>query len=307
MKRKARLTIALIAVFLASALQVVVAQQAKVDQSEPVAKRSDIYCTGFIADTAPRVDLQVVGAEAENLKGVFTQGDVVFLNRGRGAGVQPGATYYIIRPIGKVKHPFTKKKLGYYVRELGLLRVLEVQEQTSTAEITVSCDMVELGDLLKPYEEYAGPGARDARPLPRYSEGSGGAKGQIVMAPEYHEYLSANRIVFLDLGDSENVRPGDYFTIYREIGAREGVTHPPEDNVVERRSDGYGSKRYRGGDLSIQAPRVPRKDVLEQRPSIPRKVLGELIVLKVERNSSVALITRTTAEVNIGDWVERAN
>ncbi|HWN98932.1 MAG TPA: hypothetical protein VNS63_06630 [Blastocatellia bacterium] len=307
MKGIARLTIVLIAVFLASAWQVVVAQQPNAEQSDPIAKRSDLYCTGFIAEAPPRGDLQVIGAETENIKATFAQGDVVFLNHGRGAGVQPGAVYYIIRPIGEVKHPFTKKKLGYFVRELGMLRVIEVQDHTSTAEITVSCDTVELGDLLKPYQEFVGPGPRDARPLPRYSEGSGGTKGQIVMAPGYHENLSANRVVFLDLGNDDSVHAGDYFTIYREIGAHEGVTNTPGDNVVNRRSDGYESDRYRGGDISVQATRDLRNNVLAQRPAIPRKVLGELIVLKVEKNSSVAMITRTTSEVNIGDWVERAN
>ena len=127
------------------------------------------------------------------------------------------------------------------------------------------------------------------------------------MSRGYHENLSANRVVFLDLGDNDSVHAGDYFTIYREAGAREGVTNPPEDHIVNRRSGGYESDRYRGGDISVQATRVPRKDVLARRPPIPRKVLGELIVIKVEKNSSVAMITRTTSEVNIGDWVERAN
>jgi hypothetical protein len=307
MRSKARLAIALIAVFLASAWQVVSAQQPKSEPVDQVARRTDLYCTGFIAEAAPREDLQIVGAEAENIKATYAQGDMVFLNRGRGAGVQPGAVYYIIRPIGEVKHPFTKKRLGYFVRELGLLRVVEVQDQTATAEITVSCDMVEFGDLLKPYQEYVGPGPRDTRPLPRYSEGSGGTKGQIVMSPGYHETLSANRVVFLDLGNDDSVHAGDYFTIYREIGAREGITVRPEYNVVNRRSDGYESDRYRGGDVSVQATRELRKEVLRERPPIPRKVLGELVVLKVEKNSSVAMITRTTAEVTIGDWVERNN
>jgi hypothetical protein len=309
MKGIARLAIVLIAVILASVWQQqkVVAQQPISDKSDSVAKRSDLYCTGFIAESAPRVDLQVIGAETENIKATFAQGDVVFLNHGRGSGVQPGAVFYIIRPIGEVNHPFTKKRMGYFVRELGMLRVIEVQDQTSTAEITVSCDLIELGDLLKPYQEYVGPGPRDARPLPRYSEGSGGTRGQIVMSPGYHENLSANRVVFLDLGNDDSVHAGDYFTIYREIGAREGVTNPPEDKIINRRSGGYESDRYRGGDISVQAPRLARKEVLAQRPLIPRKVLGELIVIKVEKNSSVAMITRTTSEVNIGDWVERAN
>lgn len=306
MKSTVRAAIALM-IFLIGSLSASLAQQQSSDQSEPLAKRSDIYCTGFIADALPRIDLQVVGAEAENLKVTFSQGDVVYLNRGRSGGIQPGAVYHIIRPVGEINHPFAKRKLGYYVSELGMLRVLEVGERTSAAEITVSCDTIEFGDLLKPYEESLGPSPRDVRPLPRYREGSGGTTGQIVMSPGFHENLSANRVVFIDLGTRQDVHPGDSFTIYREIGAREGITNTPKDTVVKSRSDGYDSDRFRGGEYSIQATRVPRGRVLRERPQLPRKVLGELVVLKVEKSASVALITRSTAEVQIGDLVQRSN
>ena len=308
MKNRFRLGCALAALLFLSLSQSTTArQQQGTEQNDQVAKGMDVFCTGFIADLPPRTDLQIVGAEKENIKVTFAQSDVVFLNKGRGSGIQPGAVYYIIRPLGEVKHPFTKKKMGYYVRELGLLRVLEVHDQTSTAEITVSCDTVEFGDLLKPYEQYNGPGPRDARPLPRYGEGSGGTTGQIVMSPGYHENLSANRVVFLDIGDRQNVRPGDYFTIYRETGRREGITNVPQDKVVQQKSGGFGSDRFRGGEYSVQGTHVSREEVLNSRPEVPRKVLGELIVIKVEKGTSVALITRTTAEVNIGDHVERSN
>jgi hypothetical protein len=299
---------AAVIIFLVGSLtSAVVARQQSSDQSVPLARRSDIYCTGFIADTPPRVDLQVVGAEKENMKVTFAQGDTVFLNHGRGAGIQPGAVYYIIRPVGAVNHPFTLKKLGYLVRELGLLRVVEVGNETSTAEITVSCDTVEFGDLLKPYEEYAGPNVGEARPLPRFGEGSGGTTGQIVMAPGFHENLSANRVVYIDLGTRQDVHPGDLFTIYREIGAREGITVTPRDKVVKNSSSGYSGDRFRGGEYSIQGTRVPQEQVMRERPLLPRKVLGELVVLKVEKGASVALITRTTAEVQIGDMIERSH
>jgi hypothetical protein len=307
MKSTARMGIALIIFVVGSLSTSVIARQQNPAQSEPVARRSDLYCTGFIADTSPRVDLQVVGAEKENLKVSFAQGDVVFLNRGRAAGVQPGAVYYIIRPVGVVNHPFTKKKLGFLVRELGLLRVIEVADKTSTAEITVSCDTVEFGDLLKPFEEYSGPSAGAARPLPRYGEGSGGTTGQIVMAPGYHEHLSANRVVFIDLGTRQDIHPGDTFTIFREIGRGEGITKTPQDKIVKERESGYGSDRYHGGEYSIQGTRLPQEKVMRERPALPRKVLGELVVLKVEKGTSVAMITRTNAEVWIGDRVERSN
>lgn len=308
MKYSFRVAFALAALLFVSLSQSITAgQQPRAERDEPVAKGMDIFCTGFISDLPPRTDLQIVGAEKENMKITYAQGDAVFLNKGRGSGIQPGAVYYIIRPLGEVKHPFTKKKMGYYVRELGALRVIEVQDQTSTAEILISCDTVEFGDLLKPYERYEGPSPRDARPLPRYGEGSGGTSGQIVMSPGYHENLSANRVVFIDIGDRQDVRPGDYFTIYRETGRREGITNVPQDKITKSKSDGFGSDRYRGGEFSVEGTHTSREKVMKTRPDVPRKVLGELIVLKVEKTTSVALITRTTAEVNIGDHVERSN
>ncbi|HLG12902.1 MAG TPA: hypothetical protein VJH03_00040 [Blastocatellia bacterium] len=280
---------------------------AAAQESDPLVKRSDIFCTGFISEVAPRVDLQVVGGEKENLKSLFTEGDIVFLNGGRERGIQPGAVFYITRPMGEVKHPFTKKKVGHFVRELGLLRVIDVQDYVSTAEITVSCETISFGDLLKPYEEYTSPSPRDARPLPRYGESSGGVTGQIMMSPKLREYFSANEIVLIDLGERQGIRPGDYFTIYRKIGRTEGITNVRDDDVVQERSEGYGSIRYRGGDVSSIATRAPVEKVLRERPALPRKVLGELVVLKVQNTAAVALITRTNAEVNIGDWIERSN
>src|SRR5215216_1215458 len=307
MKNRFRLGSALAVLFFVSLSQSTTARQQSGSGNDTVAKGMDIFCTGFISDLPPRTDLKIIGAEKVNMKVTFAQGDAVFLNKGRGSGIQPGAVYYVIRPLGEVRHPFSKKKMGYYVREVGLLRVIEVQDQTSTAEITVSCDTIEFGDLLKPYEQYNSPASRDAQPLPRYGEGSGGKTGQIVMSPGYHENLSANQVVFIDIGDRQDVRPGDYFTIFRETGRREGLTNVPQDKVVQNKSGEYGSDRFRGGEFSVQGTHVSRDDVLKSRPGVPRKVLGELIVLKVEKSTSVALITRTTAEVNVGDHIERSN
>jgi hypothetical protein len=277
------------------------------NETKPVAKAVDMYCTGFIAAVSPRTDLQVVGGEKENEVQTFSQGDVVYLNQGRENGVHPGAVFEVLRPMGHVKHPFTKKDLGYFVRDIGRLRVLESHAKTATAEIILSCDSVELGDVLRTYETKVGPGHADRGPLPRYSEGAGGLTGQIVMSPASKEYLSANQVVFIDLGDKQGVQPGDQFTIYRKITRREGVANMPNDKIVEKRNEGYGSKRFKGTVLSQSSPRVSRSDVMDSRPELPRKVMGDLVVLKVEKTVAAALITRTVAEVNIGDLVEKNN
>jgi hypothetical protein len=151
------------------------------------------------------------------------------------------------------------------------------------------------------------PAPRDGRPLARYGESAGGTTGEIVMSAGFHEQLSANRLVYLDLGNRQDVRPGDYFTIYREYSEGEGIVKPPQTSEIDKKDKGYSSSRWRGGDYSLMVTEESRAEVLKARPHMPRKVVGELVVIKCENNTSVALITRTTGEVNIGDKVERSN
>jgi hypothetical protein len=315
MKRIACVVIALAALFFGTLSNPVAAQKEQTSQPIPlnnpepdtVSKRTDIYCTGYITESTLWPDAMVIGGEKENFQYMFSQGDIVFMNQGREEGVRSGAVYYIIRPLGKFKHPFDKKKkLGTYVREIGMLRVIQVNDKTSTAQVTISCDQVRLGDLLKPYEEKLAPEPRAGEPLILHGDSTGDIAGQIVMARDYKEYVAANDIVYIDLGERQGVKEGDYFTIYHKITPkRENIGRYPDDKIDQWRSGGYESGHWRGGDYSQEAVTKERKKILNDRPKIPRKVLGEMIVLKVEKGTAVALITRTVGEVNIGDRVER--
>ncbi|HKY04604.1 MAG TPA: hypothetical protein VJQ56_06925 [Blastocatellia bacterium] len=305
MKRFIRLAMLAMAVSLVSVPTVFLAEPRPQDEPDPAAKGIDIYCTGFISEVPVARDFQIVGGEREYTRMNYVQGDVVYLNKGRESGVHSGAVYTVIRPLGEVVHPFNKKKMGTLVRELGLIRVLEVQAETATAEVIVSCDTMTFGDALRPYETPTAPVAKEAGPLPRYAEGSGGTTGQIFLSRGYREYIAANQVVFIDLGSRQGIKPGDSFTIFRKINNRESIVTPPRDNVIVQRSEGFQSDHYRGGELSVGATAEHESRVHKNRPELPRKVLGELVVLKVEKTSSVALVTRTNAEVNIGDFVER--
>ena len=166
--------------------------------------------------------------------------------------------------------------------------------------------MVTFGDLLRPFEEQPAPDNAQNRPLVRYGEGAGGTTGRIVLSRGFHEYLSANQIVYVDLGSNDGVHPGDYFTIFRKVGKSEGITHYRDDKINQKKNPGFASDRYRGGEYSIDGQNASHEEILRTRPQVPRKVLGELVVLKVEKNTAVAVITRTNEEVNIGDYIERS-
>jgi hypothetical protein len=37
---------------------------------------------------------------------------------------------------------------------------------------------------------------------------------------------------------------------------------------------------------------------------MPRKIVGEMVVIDVQRRTATAIITRVVSEVHTGDWVE---
>ncbi len=44
--------------------------------------------------------------------------------------------------------------------------------------------------------------------------------------------------------------------------------------------------------------------ILRSRPPVPRKVVGEVVVLHVEARTATAVITRVAQEIHTGDYVE---
>jgi len=269
----------------------------------------DTLCAGFISEAQIKTNLKVVGSGKELQSYPFAERDLLYVNKGVEQGVQTGGVYVIGRPLGAVKQPFSKKMLGYYVKELGLARIVAVQNKTSTVQVIASCDEIWLGDVLIPYEPPPDTYAAEVhkasgKPVLDMTPDSTATKGQIILSRGFHEYLATNDIVFLDLGASTGIHPGDSFTIYRTIGQKEGLTKYRDDKIYSDREGGYGSERYRGGDLPLDAPAERIDDVTMMRPDLPKKVVGQLVIVKVDGTTSVARIVQTNEEVNIGDLVQ---
>jgi hypothetical protein len=56
--------------------------------------------------------------------------------------------------------------------------------------------------------------------------------------------------------------------------------------------------------FSVYEPNVTTKSVKKNRPDVPRKVVGELVVTNVQQRTATAVITRVAQEVHTGDFVE---
>jgi hypothetical protein len=281
----------------------------------PVARESETVCGGFIEQQVPSGAPQIVGAEQEREHRLFSQGDLVFIDAGAQQGVKIGEVFDVTRPRGQFRSKFSRKgSLGVYVQEVGQLRVVRVRDRVSVAEVTNSCNDLLLGDLLRPVPPSDVPAAHSDGNLDRFAEPSGKQTGHIVLARDGHEYLSRDEVVFVDLGAEDNLRVGDRLTVFRPEGHGRIVNYGDEIAVNSRR--GFESNELRGGGFSNQAQRVKDVDgpksghtvktpaIKHRRPPVPRKVVGELVVLRVEGRTATAVVTRALQEINTGDAVE---
>ncbi len=272
-----------------------------------VATGDDLYCAGYIRTLQPTGLAKIIGAEEENRVVRFGQGDVVYLDAGRAQNIRPDMLFAITRPMGKFRSPYQRaggKDLGTFVREVGILRVLEVQGQTATARIVVSCSDVQLGDLLVTFAARRAPETDISQPLPRYQPTSGQKPGRIVLQRDQHENIGPRDVVYVDLGTENGVRAGDKFTIFRNKPDDGNVFNFNDDDIVLRQSSDYESDKFKGGKFSNGHPYESRQKVKNTRPTIPPKIVGELVVIAVEGKSATAIVTRTTQEVHTGDRVE---
>lgn len=295
--------------------------------SAPVARDIDAFCAGFIEYEPAPISLEIVGGEQEQEQHVYTDGDYVFINAGRSQGMVAGQEFSIVRPRGRFNSKWSSKggTLGVFTQEVGRLRVSEVKEAASVAVVTGACDGILLGDVLrslpKPLSEASLARIAEADRSPalpnRFADPSGKQQGRIVLARDGRETLSRNQVVYIDLGQEDNVKPGDLLTVYRPLGTG-NIVRVDDDEITQNKHDGFESRRFRGGNFSNKAQRAQKPNgtglsdqknistpsVKHRRPAMPRKIVGELVILNVEARTATAIITRVAQEVHTGDFVE---
>ena len=292
----------------------------QVKSASEVAGFNNLYCAGFVQTAGVDTSRRIVGAYNEQDGHIFSEGNVVYLNTGANNGVKVGDLLSVTRPRGKVNTRWTNKgSLGFLVDEVGTVEVIRVKSDSSVARIKTSCDNFLLGDLVQPWQQRAVPPTMARPALDLYGDPNGKAVGRLFMARGNLEALSPEQIVYVDLGAEDNVKVGDYMTVFRPLGKgnpnykTETEFIKGHDESVEARISDYGSLEYRGGAFSNQTARksgdhangkvVTTSKAKEGRGNI-RKVVGELVILNVKERTATAMITRTSQELHTGDYVE---
>jgi len=263
---------------------------------------STVNCSGFFTDQKVPSEFQLISGEQSNYKITFTRGDNVYINRGQDKGVRVGDRFFVVRPeankvgvhVDWLKETDVQwfkwqeklmKAMGTAYVDAGQVRVVNVQPKVSIAQVNFSCNYMQRGDVMVPYQDRPIPPFKAPEPFDHFAPVSGKPVAMIVIGKELSNAYGRNNAVFVNLGSNQGVKVGDYFRIFRYQGSRSDTV--PQTKGFQYEMYGFGSApaRYEWNDL-------------------PREVLGEGIVFNVTRNSSAMMITVASSQIYAGDYVE---
>jgi hypothetical protein len=255
--------------------------------------RNDMYCSGFLTNDKVSDKLFVAGGHNSPDQTRFAGvSDTIFIH---GQGMKEGDRYQIVREVKDTNHyeifPGQKSALrntGVPYLELAIVKITDVQKSTGIATFDLSCADVMPGDLAIPLVEREAPPFRRVT-LDRYTPPTGKPQGRIVMAKEFDSFLGSKYKAYLNIGADKGLKPGDYLRATRTYSYS---YHDPVDGLS------LDAKEY---DDTQKAPhRLPSGEL----SSLPRRTLGDMIVLNVQRKSATAMILTALEDITVGDGVE---
>lgn len=216
----------------------------------------EAYSAGFITEELEGIG-SIVGAREE--KPMLAEADEVYLTFQKGMSVLKGDKFTIIRVGDPIKHPITERVIGRKVMILGIAEVTKPDGEVKTGTITLSFDPIRRGDELLPYQPLREelPTNRFKRPL----------YGWIAASKRESNELGEGDVVYIDRGESDEIRPGHLFQVFRR------------------------------GELVIDP-------ISKKKVRLPDNLIGRLVVLRTQKKTATAIITKSRDAIHVGDEVK---
>jgi len=193
----------------------------------PLGTEADVYCFGYIGDPSEPMPNSIMAWEDSEMRydrGAIRQdisggtGDLVLLAGGASSGLVAGETYIVVESGDLVTHPGKHTEVvGRQYAYCGQVRVLCADDHQARGIITQACADIHIGARLKPLPQIPIPLARVPN-MPAFCDPSSGKRhGYIVGAQGgWDTALGEGLLVEVNLGQADQIQPGDFLTVYRE-------------------------------------------------------------------------------------------
>ena len=225
---------------------------------------SDLMNGGFIAkESSGMLKGTIVASENEHL--LLGEGDVVYVVPSGKGKFRIGERYTIYEPVKSIHHPRTHRLLGKLIRIKGVVEI--IPNSMASKKDTYSARIIKSVQLIGLRDSLSSYQPID--PINVVLNETPFPKeltGMVVASLDTKDNNGEHDIVYLDKGSRDGVQPGNFFVVYKE-GKKEAFYSPS----------------------GIQ--------------SLPRRIVANLEVLSVEKETSTAIVAKSTEPVVVGDWI----
>ena len=238
---------------------------------------------GYIGDPKENVWGELVGAREDQM--LLSEGNEVYMLFRPGVPLKLGEKLTIFLPIRKPPRvPGGRLPPGELVKIIGTVRVDAYNEKDRIARgrIIESLDTIERGAKL-------GPVGREFTVVPpKTSQVQVWARVLTSLTPLV--FMAQNQVVFIDRGEEDGLEPGNRLRVLRR-----GDTWRRNLKTASR----MARDRVRmDSRKNVDIETTPLKGNDEK---FPYEVVGELLLLKTEKYSSIAMVTQSRRELVAGD------
>lgn len=227
---------------------------------------------GFIEDDSNNWG-EVTGAREDKM--FLSDYDELYVRIGGSHDLKIGQELTVYRPLKSLPG-------GRLIEIQGTVKIDQwnAKERIARARVTETLDAIErgarVGPIIRSFEVVA-PVRNDKD-----------VEASILTSVQPHNFYGQNQVVFLDKGEEQGLKPGNRLFIIRK-----------GDGFHKTQPTGSAAKRIAIEDQSPGA----MEDITRPRSdgTLPEEVLAELRVINVKKNTSMAIVTSSRREIEVGD------
>jgi len=169
----------------------------------------DLYCSfSEWEDEIP--ELKISGAERDYEKAMSSDGDIIYMNKGKDGGVEPGQIFLVLEIRDDLPG------YGPIAFGKGRARVQFTADAMSVAVVEHSCDGVRGGHYLVPFEAKEGMTGKDLG-YDVFPVEADGVKGHLVYLQGNLRQIGSGQRALIDLGAEKGIQVGQQMILYRRI------------------------------------------------------------------------------------------
>jgi len=168
----------------------------------------------------------IVGQRDDVHRGLIGPGDIVRLDAGESHGISPGQNFVVRRRFPTGDRSASKKLATFGEQTAGLVQIIDVQPDTSTALVVYQCGELMAGDTFEPYQpQLAVTTVTDG--TPRFDE-----PATIITGEHGQTMGTARQMMVIDRGIMQGVARGQRLTIFRRSAAGGSLKFMLGDGVI---------------------------------------------------------------------------